>query len=174
MELSGVATVTATAAAAVVAAESVGAAFWVSGVRPPSPRSLVRPRNPRSPSPLRPHEVRKVCSARGARMWNSRSAHSVTPAYRGLPLFGACTLMRYVRPTGRTPLFSRPSSPRPLHPCTQALSRHPTSSTLLLAFLPPSSLPPAMVPRRLIPRPIAFYHKVEFTRISSDDCLPTE
>lgn len=46
MGLSGVAAVTATAAAAMVAAESAGAAFWVSGFVP-RPLALVRPRNPR-------------------------------------------------------------------------------------------------------------------------------
>lgn len=113
--MSGVVVVTATAAAAtaaVVAAESAGAAFWVSGFVP-RPLTLVRPRNPQSPPPLpplRPHEVRKGCCARGARMWNSRSAHSVTPACRGLPFLGACTLMRYVRPTGRTPPIPIPPS----------------------------------------------------------------
>lgn len=134
MGLSGVAVVTATAAAAVV--ESAGAAFWVSGFVP-RPLTLVRPRNSRSSPPLpplRPHEVRKGCCARGARMWNSRSAHSVTPACRGLPLLGACTLMRYVRPTVRTPLVPVPSAPS-LHPSALGTLLLPLCSSLSLFLL---------------------------------------
>lgn len=134
MGLSGVAAVTTTAATAVVAA---GAAFWVSGfvLRP---LALVRPHNPRSPPPppppLRPHEVRKGCCARGARMWNSRSAHSVTPACRGLPLLGACTLIRYVRPTGRTPLV--PVLPAPfLYPSALGTLLLPLCFSLSLLLL---------------------------------------
>lgn len=162
--LSGVVVVTATAAtAAVVAAESAGAAFWVSGFVP-RPLTLVRPRNPQSPPPLpplRPHEVRKGCCARGARMWNSRSAHSVTPACRGLSFLGACTLMRYVRPNRPNPSY--PGSPVP----TFERSRHPTSSSLLLAF--PLASPLAIGPASFIPRPIAFYRRGKFTRFNSNN-----
>lgn len=172
MGLSGVAAVTATAATAVVAAESAGTAFWVSGfvLRP---LALVRPHNPRSPPPLpplRPHEVRKGCCARGARMWNSRSAHSVTPACRGLPLLGACTLIRYVRPTGRTPLVPVPPAPS-LHPSALGTLLLPLCSSLSILLLLLHLQWSRVVSS---PRPIAFYRRGEFTRFSSDDRFPTE
>lgn len=129
------------------------------------PLSLHPPPLPPLPPPpslplLRPHEVRKGCCARGARMWNSRSAHSVTPACRGLPLLGACTLMRYVQPTDRTSLVPV-SSAQSLYSSVLG----PTSSFLLLAF-PPS--PPPLCNNRLIPRPITF-----IVGMSLRDSVPT-
>jgi len=123
--------------------------FWVR------PLTLVHPRGtplsshrppplPPPPPPLLlsdPHEVWKGCCARGARMWNTRSAHSVTPAYRGLPLLGACTLMRYVRPTDRPlpPTLRRRPHPR-APPCRPFIPALPAPYFSLLHPSRPSSV----------------------------------